>query len=73
MKAQQGDEKALEEILTRFLPAVKKYSRIMGYEQEDAVQDLREVLIKVIKPISCQRLAGIAMPANLICAGLIFT
>lgn len=49
LKAQQGDEKALEEILTRFLPAVKKYSRIMGYEQEDAVQDLREVLIKVIK------------------------
>lgn len=49
LKAQHGDEKALEEILTRFLPAVIKYSRIMGYEQEDAVQDLREVLIKVIK------------------------
>ncbi len=48
-RAQQGDEAALEEIITRFLPAVKKYSRCMGYEQDDAVQDLREVLIKVIK------------------------
>ncbi len=49
LKAQQGDEMALKEILNRFLPAVKKYSRRMGYEQNDAVQDLREVLIKAIK------------------------
>lgn len=49
LRAQQGDEAAMEEILHRFLPAIKKYSRCMGYEQNDAAQDLREVLIKAIK------------------------
>ncbi|MEL7567857.1 MAG: helix-turn-helix domain-containing protein [Dehalobacterium sp.] len=49
LRAQQGDEAAIEEILNRFRPAVKKYSRRMGYEQNDAAQDLREVLIKAIK------------------------
>ncbi|MCC7570585.1 helix-turn-helix domain-containing protein [Candidatus Micrarchaeota archaeon] len=49
LRAQQGDKAAMEEILTRFLPVVKKYTRYMGYEQDDATQDLREVLIKIIK------------------------
>lgn len=32
-KAQNGDQDAVAELVHRFIPAVKKYSRWMGYEE----------------------------------------
>jgi predicted membrane-bound mannosyltransferase len=56
-KTQDGDREA-EELILRIYPLIMKYSRRMGYDLQEASQDLTEWVIKTIfryeskKPIS---------------------
>lgn len=45
-RAQKGDEEAIILVINRLDPKLKKYSRVLGYE--DAYNDLRSWLIKAI-------------------------
>jgi len=47
-KTQDGDRDAEEELILRIYPLVIKYSRQMGYDSQEASQDLIEWVIKTI-------------------------
>lgn len=48
-KTQEGDQEAEEKLILQIYPLVAKYSRSMGYDLDEASQDLIEWLIKIIK------------------------
>ena len=47
IRAKQGDEDALNEVVGRFLPIISKHSRRLGYE--DACSELVEWIINAIQ------------------------
>jgi len=46
-QAKKGSTKAMIQMIERFMPMLKKYSRLLGYE--DAYHELVEWMIKAIK------------------------
>jgi len=46
VKAKCGDQEAISEIVTRFIPIIRKYSRQLGYEE--AYSDLVEWMVRSI-------------------------
>ncbi|WP_156807445.1 helix-turn-helix domain-containing protein [Effusibacillus pohliae] len=46
VRAKNGDKDALAAIIQRFMPAIRKYSRRLGYEE--AYSDLVEWMIKTV-------------------------
>ena len=49
LNAQNGNEKATEEILDKYKDMIKMYSLVNGELKEELKQDLTEVTIKTIK------------------------
>ncbi len=49
LNAQNGNEKATEEILDKYKDMIKMYSFVNGELKEELKQDLTEVTIKTIK------------------------
>ena len=49
LNAQNGNEKAIEEILDKYKDMIKMYSFVNGELKEELKQDLTEVTIKTIK------------------------
>lgn len=49
LNAQNGNEKATEEILNKYKDMIKMYSFVNGELKEELKQDLTEVTIKTIK------------------------
>ena len=54
VKAQQGDEKAMLELINRFQPLLKKYAKKLGYE--DAYEDFLLFFIELVKTIDLKKL-----------------
>lgn len=53
--AQQGNEKAMEKLLNRYDPLLKKCSIIQGHFDEDLYQSL---ILEFVRAVSLMRLAG---------------
>ncbi|MBE0068722.1 helix-turn-helix domain-containing protein [Thermoanaerobacterium thermosaccharolyticum] len=50
LKAKEGDKDAMQEIILRFQPLIKKNMRNVGMDiKDDISQDIIEVIIKAIK------------------------
>ncbi|GFN22955.1 helix-turn-helix domain-containing protein [Thermanaeromonas sp. C210] len=49
MKAQAGDQEALAELIQRFSPVIKKYSRRLGYDYEEARSDLVAWIVDAVR------------------------
>lgn len=53
VKAQQGDEKAMLELINRFQPLLKKYAKKLGYD--DAYEDCLLFFIELVKTMDLKR------------------
>lgn len=49
LNAQDGDEKATQELLNKYQNMIKSYSFVNGELKEELKQDLTEVTIKTLK------------------------
>lgn len=54
VKAQQGNQEAMLELIDRFQPLLRKYARKMGYD--DAYEDCRLFFIELIQNINLKRI-----------------
>lgn len=55
-KAQQEDMEAMEELIVRFQPLLRKYARKLGYD--DAYEDCLVFFIELIKKMELRKLKG---------------
>lgn len=53
-KAQQGDKNAMQELIDRFQPLLRKYARKLGYD--DAYEDCLLFFIELVKKMNMKRL-----------------